>query len=160
MFDLIFPIRGEKKHMKYYAKYFFERSPLSNNSYTLISKTNNVPGLFFKRYADTPKNIELGINNKEYLYYTVPREESIKKYFAHTFEGAANKVITSTEELDEKNRTFGDAKKIGLNDLILFQFSEDMNKLVMYFVKNKGSTRQMKQKCFKQWCDGEKLVSE
>lgn len=147
--------------MKYYACYSFSRSPISQNSYTLDSKVGlEVPGMYFKKYAETPKNYELGICGKDYVYFTEPRDPRIAQYFAHTFEGKDGKVITSVEELDHLERTFGDAKKMNLNDLILIQFSEDRNKLKMWFVKDKGISKAVKQKTFLSWCNGEELVPD
>lgn len=144
--------------MKFYAKYKFKQSPLSDNSYVLESQEGAVKGLFLMRYADTPKNYECGINGKEYIYFGVPRNPSIAKFFAHVFEGLNHKPITSTEGINEMNRTFGDAKQLGLSDLILFQFSEDRKSLDMWVVRGMGSSRAQKQKCFRNWCDGEELI--
>lgn len=144
--------------MRYYAKFSFYRSPLSDNSYILSESKGKVKGLFFQKYAETPGNKDLGISGKEYIYFGVPRNPSIRRFFAHTFEGLNHKPITSTEAINEKERTFGDAKQLSLPDLILFQFSEERSKLEMWFVKDKGYSRLQKQECFLDWNNGEELI--
>lgn len=145
--------------MEYYAKFNFEKSPLSENSYILTEQSGTVKGLSFLKYSDNAKNIEAGIAGKEYIYFGVPRNMSIRRFFAHTFEGAGHRPITSTEALNNANRTFGDAKQIGLGDLILFQFSEDKSSLTMWFVKNLGYSRNQKSAAFYNWNKGEKLTA-
>lgn len=144
--------------MKYYAKYSFSRSPISDNSYLLDEKYGEVKNLDLLRYAESKTNESQGISNREYIYFGIPRNPSIRKYFAHTFEGLGNKPITSTEPLNDMNRTFGDGKQLGNKDLILFEFSDDMSKLDMYFVKDKGNSKVEKQCAFRSWCAGEKLI--
>lgn len=147
--------------MKYFAKYVFSQSPISKNSYTLDSKIGlDVPGLYFKKYAETPKNYELNISGKDYIYFTTPRNPSIAQYFPYVFEGLDGKVITSVEDPDHLDRTFGDAKKINSDALILFQFSDERKKLEMWFIKGLGISRTVKQKAFKAWCNGEELIPD
>lgn len=129
--------------MKYYAKYSFERKPGTETVYLFKSKLGHVVNLELAEHKDGSK----------YIQFEIPREESIKKYFSHVFTGKDHKTITSTESLDYKKRTFGDTKKLGTRDLILIQFSNDMNTLDMYFVSDKGNCRTEKQEAFKQWCN-------
>lgn len=142
--------------MKAYAHYSFLQSPLSKGSYILKNYEGDVEGLEFLKYADTPQNEKLGSSGLEYMRCEVPRNPSIRKYFAHVFT-VKNGPLTSVEPVNSWNRTFGDAKKIGLNDLILFQFSDDNTSLEMWFVKDMGNFKEQKQNAFKKWCEGEDL---
>lgn len=145
--------------MKYYAKLGFVKSKSSTTSYILASKVGEVKGLKLGVYKDTAANQAKGVVGSEYIRFSVPREPSIRKYFAHTFESADGDVLTSTEALDDNNRTFGDTKRIGSKDLILIEFSADMETLMMYFIKNKGTDRWTKQNAFRDWVNGEQLVA-
>lgn len=131
--------------MTYYAKYSFYRKPGTESVYILEDKYGEVNNLNFAEYK-TGEFI-----GKKYVRFEEPREPSIRKYFAHTFTGKDNALITSTEELNDKNRTFGDAKKIGTNDLILIQFYDNMETMDMWFVKDLGKTKQQKQAAFREW---------
>lgn len=144
--------------MKYYASYKFTLHPSRRDTYILSSQKGEVPNLNFATFADNDKNKELGLVGLCYLRYTVPHSQSMRRYFAHTFEYAYGKPLTSTEHLNEKNQTFGDAKKIGLNDLILFEFSEDMTNLEVYFIKDRGGTKYEKVSSFHDWVNGESLI--
>jgi hypothetical protein len=144
--------------MNYYAHYQFEQSKHSLNVYLLTTQVGFVENLQFDQYKDTPINREKEIAGMYHIYFGTPRNPSIRKYFAHTFEGQGGKPITSTESLDSCNRTFGDAKNLFSNDLILFKFSSDMKKLDMYFVQNKGQCKSLKQQAFKDWCNGESFT--
>lgn len=128
--------------MKYYAKYSFERKKGTETIYLFTSKQGSVSNLEFAEHKDGSK----------YIQFEIPREESIKRYFSHVFTGKDHKTITSTESLDEKRRTFGDTKKLGTRDLILIQFSEDMSKLDMWFIADKGNCKSEKQETFRLWC--------
>lgn len=143
--------------MDYYAHYKFERQPESVKCYVLKNKDGVVKNLHFARFADTQKNQDLQIVGKEYMLFTLPRSKAMRRYFAYVFEYESGKPITSVEGLNGQLRTFGDGKKIGNNDLILFQFSEDMKKLDMYFVANKGATKLEKKINFNLWCSENKL---
>lgn len=132
--------------MKYYANYKFERKPGTETVYLLKGKQGEVSGLKLAVY-------KVGeLKGCEYIQYEKPREESIKKYFSHVFTGENHLPITSTESLDSKYRTFGDTKKLGTRDLILIQFSKDMNRLEMWFVADKGNNKAEKQETFRWWC--------
>ena len=144
--------------MKFYAHFTFLRNPLSQTSYLLRSKEGEVKGLSFLKYADTPQNRKLGSANLEYIRFEVPRNPSIRKFFSHVVVAGNNQPLTSVEAINNQMRTFGDAKKIGLTDLILIQFSDDQNQMDMYFIRDKGNTKQEKQEYFKKWCSGEKLT--
>lgn len=146
--------------MNCYAGFILEQSPINPASYLLKAKFGKVQNLTFPRYSEIQRNIEAGINGKEYLIFGKPRDISILRYFARTFELGNGKVLTSTEEITERKRIFGDAKKIGLNDLILFQFSYDMKTLEMYFIRGCGISRRTKTECFRKWNNGELLMNE
>lgn len=137
--------------MKTYATLYFEKSPVCDKDYILLAQNGTIKGLDFSVYAKNEKNNAAGVSDKKYMRFMVPRRESMRKYFAYTFEMKPNVPITSVEPLDEKKRTFGDAKKIGLNDLILFRFSDDMSRLIMEFVKDKGISKAVKQRAFQEW---------
>lgn len=144
--------------MKSYATFYFEQSPVCDKDYILVKQIGGVLGLEFGKYKTNEKNDLLKVSGKEYMRLTVPRKESMRKYFAYTFEMKPNVPITSVESLDEANRTFGDAKKIGLNDLILFHFSKNRKKLIMWFIKDKGFSRITKTNAYTMWCQGEEIT--
>lgn len=146
--------------MYYYSKFYFERCSIHKSCYTLVKEEGQFIDLRLGKYAESKKNIEAGINGKYYIIFSEPRDERIKRYFSHTFEGARGKVITSTESLNIDNKTFGDAKQIGYKDLILIQFSNDMERMVMYFIKDKGNYVEEKRRYFNSWVNGEKLYSQ
>ena len=154
-------LKREVEILTYYAKYEFKQCPLYPKSYLLVKKEGKTPvNLSFAKYTDSTKNIEAGIAGKDYIHFGVPRNPRMTRYFSHTFEGFRGKPITSTEALNDMNRTFGDTFNLGYKDLILFQFSPDMNALSMWFVKDKGNTREEKQKAFRNWCQGEALIQD
>lgn len=131
--------------MKYYAKYSFVKKEGTESVYILKDQYGEVKNLNLGEY-------KVGeLKGVKYLRFEVPREASIRKYFSHTFTGKDNAPITSTEELNDKKRTFGDTKKIGLSDLILIQFYNNMEELDMWFVKDLGNTKQQKQAAFREW---------
>ena len=146
--------------MNSYAGFILEQSPINPASYLLKAKFGNVQNLTFPRYSEIQRNVEAGINGREYLILGKPRDVSILRYFSRTFELGNGKVLTSTEEITERKRTFGDAKKIGLNDLILFEFSHDMKTLAMYFIRGYGKSKRIKTECFRNWNNGEMLMNE
>lgn len=142
--------------MEYYARYSFKKQG-STKCFMLENQEGEVQNLHFAKFADTKKNQEQGIVGKEYMLFTLPRSPAMRKYFAYVFEHEAGKPITSTEGLNGLLRTFGDGKKLGNNDLILFQFSEDLSSVDVYFVADKGATRADKRLNFDLWCSGLKL---
>lgn len=149
--------------MKYYAKYNFKRCEMYPSSYILMSHDGKAENLYLAKYSDSSKNREAEIAGKEYIHLGVPRNESIKRYFTHTFEGLRAKPITSTEAFTVVNgekRTFGDCFCLGYKDLIFFRFSSDMSVMSMYFIRDMGNTKDQKQAAFKSWCGGEKLEAE
>lgn len=127
--------------MKYYAKYSFGLKENTTTSYVLKSQTGNV------------ENFNLGSfkGGEKYIRISVPRSAAMRKYFAYTIEMDSGNVLTSIEGLDENKRSFGDAKKIGLKDLILVQFSNDMKKVDLYFLKGLASSIQEKKNNFQKW---------
>ena len=139
--------------MEYYAKYSFKRQEDTVKCYILKNQEGNVPELTLAKFVDNSKNIEYGIAGKQYMIFTLPRSQYMRKYFAYVFEYAWGKPLTSVEGLNGQLRTFGDGKKIGTNDLILFQFSEDMKYLDMFFVKDMARNVEEKKLNFKLWCD-------
>ena len=143
--------------MKYYAMYMFEKSPVADTRYILVKHEGDATNVKFTKYSESEENVNKGIAGKEYICFEVPRNESIKRFFAHTFNFGKGAILSSTEKLDDMNRTFGDTKKIGTNALLLCQFSKDMKRMVMWFVKNSGYSKEMKQSFFKRWTDGERL---
>lgn len=145
--------------MNAYAVYFFERVPETTTKYVL-KKTKGTVNIPFEKYKNTQKNMDLGIAEREYVTYSEPRDERIRQYFAHTFELGNGKVLTSTEELDSKYRTFGDLKKVGLNDLVLIQFNFERTRMVMWFVKDKGVSREIKKRAYERWICGDTPVYE
>lgn len=144
--------------MNYYAHYKFLRSNTENKVYLLDSKEGEATNLVLGKYAETKRNIEKGVSGKEYLCFTLPRSPSMRKYFAYVFETPHGKPLTSVEGLNGQLRTFGDGKNIGTRDLILFQFSDDMSTLDMYFVKDGAGTKSDKIMNFNLWCNTNVLV--
>lgn len=138
--------------MKSYAHLAFVRHPIYKNQYVLCKQDGEVSGLVLNEYKDSKQNQELTIVGKKWIAFEVPHNQAIRKYFAHTFVMANKAVLTSTESLNELNRTFGDTKKLGTTDLILIQFSLDMTLLDMWFVKDKGNSKYEKQTAFQEWC--------
>lgn len=142
--------------MKYYAHFYFNKLENSKN-YILKSSEGSVKNLVLPKFSDTKKNVDAGVVGKEYIVFTLPRSAIMKKYFAYTFEMAGGKPITSTEGLNGLFRTFGDGRNLGSKDLILFQFSEDLKKLDMYFVEGKGGNICDKKTFFQVWNEENKL---
>lgn len=146
--------------MKFYSKYTFTQSPSSASVYILDSIEGElIPTLKLLQYKDLPKNQKLGIANKQYIKLTIPRSPSIRRYFAYVLE-IDGSTLSSIEGIDEHFRTFGDTKSIGLNDLILIQFSADLKHMELFFVKNEGSSRTKKSMAFTRWNLGDKLSME
>ena len=143
--------------MKYYAHFSFSRKPDDVKCYILEKQEGSVEGLNFAKFAENAKNIEAGIAGRQYMLLTVPRSPSMRKYFAYVIEYAYGKPITSVEGLNGQLRTFGDGKNLGSKDLILLQFSEGMNSIEMYFLKDLAPSINKKKTYFKNWCDGEVL---
>lgn len=137
--------------MDSYAHLSFLRHPVYKTQYILCKQEGEVSGLKLAEYKPSNQNDELHITGKKFIVFEVPRNPSIRKYFAHTFTMANKEVLTSTEKLNECNRTFGDTKKLGTTDLILIQFSENMSELDMYFVKDRGNSKSEKQAAFDSW---------
>ena len=145
--------------MKYYAHFNFKRKEDDLKCYILEKSEGKVEGLEFAKFADTKKNIESGLAGRHYMLFTVPRSETMRRYFAYVFEYAYGKTITSVEGLNGLLRSFGDGKKLGSKDLILFQFSEDMMSLDMYFCKDLAPSISKKKAYFQNWCSGESLIA-
>ena len=143
--------------MRYYAKYTFRKCEHYPTSYLLVSNDGKAQNLNLAKYTDSERNKEWGIDGKQYIHFGVPRNPSMTKYFAHTFEGFRGKPITSTEALNDQNRTFGDCFCLGYKDLIFFEFSKDMNELNMWFLKDMGNSKAEKKANFFKWCQGETL---
>lgn len=136
--------------MEYYAKYSFRQKPDSVSSYILKRQEGNVPGLKFSEFK----------NGDKYIRISVPRNRNMRKYFAYTIETEPSNVLTSVEGLNENYRTFGDARKIGLKDLILFQFSFNLQDVDMYFIHNKAYSIKQKKDAFSIWNIENKLIFE
>lgn len=146
--------------MKFYAHFTFKRKEDDLKCYILETQEGTVEKLEFAKFAENAKNIEAGIAGKNYMLFTLPRSPSMRKYFAYVFEYAYGKPITSVEGLNGQLRTFGDGKQLGNKDLILFQFSEDMMSLDMWFCKDLAPTISKKKAYFANWCNGESLIKE
>lgn len=145
--------------MEYYAHYHFSRREDNVKTYVLESKEGDA-NISFAKFVDNQKNIDLGISGKEYMMFTLPRSRAMRRYFAYVFESEPGKPITSVEGLNGQLRTFGDGKNLGTKDLILFQFSEDMMSLDMFFVKDKAKSVFEKKLNFNTWCTGSKLEAK
>lgn len=117
--------------MKYYSKYSFVRNDEHDKEYILTNIIGKTVDNF--EMAEYKKGNNVG---KKYIRMEVPRSPNMRKYFAYTFEMSYGVPFTSTEALNEWNQTFGDGKKLGSSDLILFQFDKDLDNLDVYFVKN------------------------
>lgn len=143
--------------MKYYAHFSFTRRSDDLKCYILNKQEGCVEKLEFAKFADNKKNKDAGIAGKNYMLFTLPRSPSMRKYFAYVFEYAYGKPITSVEGLNGQFRTFGDGKQLGSKDLILFQFSDDMMSLDMYFCKDLAPSISKKKAYFQNWCNGEEV---
>ena len=143
--------------MKWYANYWFVKNPDTEGTYVLVKEIGGSDKVKFPTYSKLAKKEYIG---KPYIRFAEPRDPGIKQYFAHTFELAQGKVLTSTEEIDSSGRVFGDMKRVGLNDLVLGKFSPDRDRLVIWLVRDKGVSRAVKTEAFKRWCNGEELVQE
>lgn len=144
--------------MFYYSKYSFIKRADKVSEYIL----DNIEGceidvLKIDVYKSNDEHDKLGISGKPYVIFSVPRSPSMRRYFAYCIEYKRGEVLSSVEGLNDKKRTFGDAKNIGLRDLILIQFSDDMSRMDMYFVKNYGGSKSDKMYAFQMWNDGDKL---
>lgn len=141
--------------MKYYAKYSFRRNELHGKDYVLTGCEGENPRNF--KMATYKKGDFVG---SHYIRMDVPRSPSMKRYFAYTFELSYNIPFTSTERLNSKNQTFGDAKKLGSSDLILFQFDDSLSQLDLYFIRNGARNVAEKKVNFTDWANGELLKAE
>jgi len=149
--------------MQCYAGMRFEQSPFSIGSYVLKDNFGDFNLKLLPTYKPTKRNIDAKLDGKNYLVFGCPKKESIKRYFARVFELGNGLTLSGTDELQKIGnvyRTFGDTKKLKSNDLILFEFSEDMKNLKMYFIRNMGCNREQKETMFERWNNGEKLTRE
>lgn len=138
--------------MRYYASYNFRRSESNCSHYVFQSKSgDDIPGMLLTKDR---KSSEL------YLKISVPRNPSIRRYFAYTLELSGNKVLSSVEEFGLDRKTFGDSKSIGESAIILLQFSNDMKELELYFVRAVTCSKEEKKTVFSAWRDGEPLEPE
>lgn len=135
--------------MEYYAKYSFKKSESSNSSFELVSHEG--------KDIESMKLEELKTKKGKFINLSIPKSLSMRRYFAYTFQIADKQVLTSVEAL--KNfRTFGDAKNIGENAVLLFQFSPDLTQFDIYFVRVLFCSKTTKQETFNRWIKGENLV--
>lgn len=149
--------------MNCYAGFKFTQSPLNSGSYILQESFGKVDGLIFPKYKDIKRNMDAGIAGREYLIFSIPKSPSIRRYFARIFELGNGFTLSGTDELIQRKdvyRTFGDTKKLGTRDLILFEFTTDMKELKVYFIRNMGYSKKQKNECFERWNDGENLSME
>lgn len=138
--------------MNYYSYYRFKRDEYRHSTYILVDQQGeDIEELELGMFADNDANRERGVAKRRYIIWTVPRSENMKKYFAFTVESSPNEQFTSVEALNDKHRTFGDARKIGRPDLVLFEFSEDRKTMEMFFVKGHGSDITDKKRFFQAW---------
>lgn len=141
--------------MKYYAKYSFTHNAEHQKDYVLKEFQGSEPKNF--EMAVYKRGSSLG---KKYIRMDVPRSPAMKRHFAYTFEMSYNIPFTSTEKLNSKNQTFGDSKKLGSSDLILFQFDDQLENLDVYFLKNAARNVAEKKYNFDEWVNGERLEAE
>ena len=138
--------------MRYYASYKFRRSESNFSHYVFQTRTGaEILGMVFTKDRN---------NGELYLKISVPRTPSIRRYFAYTLELSGNKVLSSVEGFGLDRKTFGDAKAIGENAVILLQFSNDMRELEIYFIRSLTCSRNEKMAVFSGWRDGEPLEPE
>lgn len=142
--------------MEYYAHYHFTRKEDNIKTLILTSHEGDA-GLKLAKFVDNEKNKKLGLSGKEYMMFTLPRSAAMRKYFAYVFESEPGVPITSVEGLNGQLRTFGDGKKLGTTDLILFQFSENMMELDMYFISSAAKNISEKKMNFNLWCQTNNL---
>lgn len=149
--------------MNCYAGMRFEQSPLNPGSYLMKDSFGDFNLKIFPIYKPTKRNVDAKIDGQKYILFSIPKKDTIKRYFARIFELGNGLTLSGTDELQKIGnvyRTFGDTKKLRSNDLILFEFSEDMKELKMYFIRNMGWTREQKEGVFCRWNNGEKLTRE
>lgn len=138
--------------MRYYASYDFRRSESNCSHYVFQDKSgDDIPGMLFTKDRK---------NNELYLKISVPRNPAIRRYFAYTLELSGNKVLSSVEGFGIDRKTFGDAKSIGENAVILLQFSKDMKNLSIYFIRSLTCSRKEKKMLFDQWREEDCLELE
>lgn len=139
--------------MDFYGYLKFVKHPVYKTQFVLAEQKGEIKGLKLSEYKDTDENKRIGISGFKYISMEVPKSPAMRKFFSHTFTMADKKVLTSCEALNSQNRTFGDTKCLGSADLILIQLSEDRTWLEMWFVKDKGNSKQEKQEIFRRWCN-------
>lgn len=138
--------------MRYYTSYNFRRSESDCTHYIFRKKTGeNVPGMHLTKDRKTKES---------YLKISVPRNPAIRRYFAYTLELSGNKALSSVEAFGIDRKTFGDAKSIGENAVLLLQFSKDMRDLSIYFVRSLTCSKNEKKMLFDQWREGDCLELE
>ncbi len=139
--------------MTYYSRYSFVKNKENPNEFIFSSHFgDDVPGF-------TPAVYKKGVNKgKGYIRMSVPRSPAMKKYFAYTFELSYNVPLTSTEAFNEKMQTFGDSKKLGTCDLILFEYNKEYERLSLYFLKDLAWNVALKKSYFDRWANGEELT--
>lgn len=138
--------------MEYYASYRFRRSDDTVSNYFLKEKKGvDISGM---KLAKDRKNC------CEYMKISVPRNPAIRRYFAYTLELSGGAVLSSVEGFGIDRKTFGDAKSIGENAVILLQFSNDMRDLAVYFVRSLLCSKEEKKNVFSRWRNGEELIPE
>ena len=140
--------------MKFYSRYSFLRNPAKDSDYIFENMQGKVPAGF-----DLPTYKKGNFEGKQYIRMTIPHSPLMRKYFAYTFETSYNVPFTSTEKLNKKHQTFGDGKKLGTQDLILFQFDENLEKLDIFFIRNKARTLNDKKLNFEKWANGDETLT-
>lgn len=138
--------------MRYYASYNFKSSKSDCSHYIFQNKSGvDIPGMALTKDRKT---------GEHYLKISVPRNPAIRRYFAYTLELSGNKVLSSVEAFGLDFKTFGDAKSIGENAVILLQFSKDMKNLSIYFVRSLTCSKKEKQMLFSRWREDNNLELE
>lgn len=139
--------------MTYYARYSFTKNKENPNEFIFSSHFgDDVPNF-------TPAVYKKGKNmGKSYIRMSTPRSPAMKKYFAYTFELSYNKPFTSTEAFNKNMQTFGDSKKLGGCDLILFEYDKEYERLSLYFLKDLAWNVALKKNYFDRWTSGEELM--
>lgn len=139
--------------MTYYSRYSFTKNKENPNEFILSGHFGeDVPGF-------TPAVYKKGVNKgKAYIRMSTPRSPAMKKYFAYTFELSYNVPFTSTEAFNKKMQTFGDSKKLGTYDLILFEYVKKYERLSLYFLKGLALNVALKKSYFERWANGEELT--
>lgn len=118
--------------------------------YDFVRKENAVTRYLLERHEGEEIPNFLAENKSGEKFIEFLRNTQGSRFYEYGFYcgivGGKHKRLTGVNFTKKsKNRTYGDDRNIGRSDALLFEFSEDMSNLSVWFIPNKaGKSREMK----------------